>query len=281
MDGRLRLRFERAHGAAGTTVRVEEQRPPLQVVRAFALDDGGALVHLHNLSGGVLGGDRLGLEIDVGPQAEAQVTSTGATRLYRSRREAPAATQVNQIRIGENALLEYLPDPLIPFAGSRYRQQTRIEMAAGAGLVWWETVAPGREACGERFAYELLELRLDIMAESRPVAAERLRLEPERRPLTSVARLGPYRYWASLYICLIDIEERRWLALERKMADVAGELTRPGEVVWGASALAAHGVAVRGVSVSAREVAAGLPAFWRAAKLHLWGREAVPPRKVQ
>jgi len=83
--GQLRLIFERARASKQTVLTVCEQHPPLKVVRAFHLEDGGCLVHLHNLSGGVLGGDCLELKVEVGPEAIVQLTSTGATRLYRSR----------------------------------------------------------------------------------------------------------------------------------------------------------------------------------------------------
>ena len=280
MDGRLKLHFERDPEAGQTVVRVREQRPPLQVVRAFPLDNGGALVHLHNLSGGVLGGDGLRVTMEVGPEAGAQVTSTGATRIYRSRSSAPTAVQRTEIRLRENAWIEYLPDRLIPFSGSRYRQETRIEMAPGAGLFWWETVAPGREARGELFDYELLQIESDVAAEGRVVALERIRLEPCLHPLASPARLGPYRYWSTFYICRVGVAAARWAALEKQLGELAEELTRPSEVSWGVSALVAHGLSVRGLGVSGREITAGLMTFWRAAKRELYGQEAVPPRKI-
>ncbi|MBI3696071.1 MAG: urease accessory protein UreD [Acidobacteria bacterium] len=280
VEGRLRLRFERHPAAGQTVVTVGEQHPPLQVIRGFPLDNGGALVHLHNLSGGVLGGDGLRVTMEVGPEAGAQVTSTGATRIYRSRSGAPAAVQVTEIRLGENAWMEYLPDPVIPFAGSRYRQETRIEMGPGAGLFWWETVAPGREARRELFDYELLQIESEVAAEGQPVALERIRLEPGARPLSSPARLGPYRYWATFYICRVGVEAARWAALEKQLEELAGELTRPSEVSWGVSALVADGLMVRGLSVKGREITSGLMVFWRTAKRELYGQEAIAPRKV-
>ena len=57
--GSLRLAFHYDEALQQTRMKVCEQQPPLKVVRAFALPEGGALVHLHNLSGGVLGGDEL------------------------------------------------------------------------------------------------------------------------------------------------------------------------------------------------------------------------------
>src|SRR5207244_7371148 len=135
--------------------------------------------------------------IEVGPEASAQLTTTSATRLYRPQPTIPDAVQTNEISVRENALLEYLPDALIPFAGARYRQNTKIHLDAGAGLFWWEIVAPGREASGERFAYERIELNLAIRAVGKIVALERNRLEPQVRLLHSPARLGTYRHFAS------------------------------------------------------------------------------------
>jgi urease accessory protein UreH len=137
------LRFEKGQ------MRVERQDPPWKVVRAFLQEGGTVLVHLHNVSGGVLAGDQLALGIEISAGASAQITTTGATRLYRHRAGSPDSRQCTDIAIGEGALLEYLPDPIIPYAGSRHRQRTVIRLAAGAALFWWEVLTPGRQAGGE------------------------------------------------------------------------------------------------------------------------------------
>ena len=278
--GQLFLRFE-TRGAHSQTILAEsEQRLPLRIVRAFQLDDGGALVHLHNLSGGVLGGDLLDLTVEVGSQATAQITSTGATRIYRTRKSAEPAHQRLQINIEEDGLLEYLPDQLIPFAGSRYRQETRIELGANAGLFWWETVAPGREAHDEIFVYDLLQFKTWISALGQPIAIEHMRIEPRRRSIFSLARLGKYAYFSTFYICRVGIEAGRWLELEKLLGELAEELSQPSKTVWGVSSLRAHGIVVRALSISGREISKGLPGFWRVAKRFLYDREAVLPRKV-
>lgn len=256
------------------------QQAPLQVVRAFPQDDGSALVHLHNLSGGVLSGDDLYTAAELGPAARVCLTSTGATRLYRARPGRPAARQLFEISVGPGALLEYLPDPLIPYAGSRYRQETRIELADSAGLIWWDTLAPGREAGGEIFAYESLELRLEILAAGWPVAKERARIEPRRYTAAANCRLGAFRYWSTMYICRVGLDPRRWLGLEARLTGLAGELSLEGESCWAVSALVESGIAVRGLTRKGRDAAAALTAFWKVAKQDLYGREAVLPRKL-
>ena len=114
---------------------------------------------------------------------------------------------------------------MIPFAGARYRQETTIELADGAGLFWWETVAPGRTARGELFAYDSLQFRLDLTAQGLPLAQERVALDPMRRSLQSAARLGPYLYFANFYVCRVGLAGRRWTELvdvSIYVIDVAG-----------------------------------------------------------
>lgn len=278
--GLLRLRFGRADDTSRTALIECDQRPPLQVVRAFPSSRAAALAHLHNLSGGVLGGDLLELSVEVGDGASAQVTSTGATRLYRCRHGASAAVQRQCFRVGRGALLEYLPDELIPFAGARYRQETVIELADGAGLFWWETVAPGRAARGELFMYDSLLFKLDLTARGLPLARERVALNPARRPLQSTARLGPYLYFATFYVCRVGLPEPRWLELEEELAGLARSLSSTGSTLWGVSTLPAHGLVVKALSIKGRDIAHGLLDFWRASKSALYGEAAVPPRKV-
>ena len=280
VSGCLRLNFAYDQERQLTSLTGCEQQPPLQVIRTFPLAHGGTLLHLHNLSGGVLGGDQLAIDIDVGPAARVQLTTTGATRLYRSRPGTPPAQQRCTVRIQAGGLLEYLPDQLIPFAGSRHHQHTRIEMEHDAGLFWWETLAPGRLARGEIFAYDQLQLDLDLLADGQPIACERFKLEPQRAPLSSPVRLGDYLYYTSFSICRVGLPASCWTDLEQALTELALQLTQPGAIAWGVSTLVAHGVVVRAVSRQGYDIAPGLLAFWQTAKRILYGEHAIPPRKM-
>lgn len=274
----LTLAFERLAGQ--TVLMASQQEPPLRVVRAFPLEDGAALVHLHNLSGGLLGGDCIELEMRLGAGASAQVTTTGATRLYRPRAGAPVTVQTNTIRVAEGALLEYVPDPIIPFAHVSFCQRTTIELSPGAGLFWWEILAPGRAAHGELFAYDSVELTMDVIALKRPILTDHTRLQPKKYALESLARLGHYRYWATFYLCRVGLEPGFWPDAEQRLRDIVRELNSPGKTLWSISTLVAHGLVVRCVAREGHSILAGLREMWRAAKLLVYNREPIPPRKV-
>jgi urease accessory protein len=187
---------------------------------------------------------------------------------------------VNHVRVAAGALLEYLPDPLIPFAGARYHQQTHIELAMNAGLFWWEVIAPGRIARGECFDYDMLKLDLDIFALSQPIAIERILLEPGTQSLTSHVRMGAYHYVGSFYICRPGMESVFWSHLENELSTLAKTLSCPGEILWGISSLPTHGLLVRVLGCRGEAITHGLHTFWRAARRALYGREALRPRKI-
>jgi len=280
VDAALSLSFSLEPFANRTTLAGSHQEPPLKVVRAFTNEDGSAFVHLHNVSGGVLGGDRLATSVDVGASASVQLTTTGATRVYRPRASVEPAYQRNDFYVSENGMLEYVPDPIIPFSGARYLQRTTIHLADGAGLFWWEILAPGREARGEVFQYESVEMKTDIFAVGRPIASERVRLEPLARNISQLARLGPYRYSATFYICRVGLGGKAWVAAESRLRQLVEDLTIPGELLIGVSTLIEYGIVIRFLAHRGRAVARVLYFLWNAAKTLLCGRIAIPPRKL-
>ena len=270
----MKLRFGRER------FQVDQQDPPWKVVRAFALPEGGKLVHVHNVSGGILAGDRLSLDIDVEEGARAQVTTTGATRVYRHRPGASESAQRITISIKDGAMLEYLPDPVIPYAASRHRQCTEISLGSGATLLWWEVLAPGRLAAGERFAFERLQIQTRVHAAQRPIFLEDYTLEPRRQDLRSAVRMLGYSHMASLCAAREGRPPEFWRRLVQRLNEIAASRTSPGRAVWGSSMLASDGLLVRGLTTSGSLIYETLVEFWREARVAIVGADCPLPRKI-
>jgi urease accessory protein len=262
-----------------TALHVLRQDPPWRALRAFHNPSGEALIHLHNVSGGILGGDELHLEANLQPRAQAQITSVSATRIYRSRADLPAASQFTRFHVGKDALLEYLPETVIPFANSRFEQTSEIHLDQGAGLICWETLSAGRIASGERWVFHHVSVNTAIYAAARPIAIERYSLHPRLTDLCSPARFGNYLYSTTMYVCRTGHPAADWLTLENELNSLGTSLSS-SESSWGASALISDGVVVRGMAKNAHRIAAGLQAMWHKAKQDVWGRQALPPRKI-
>jgi urease accessory protein len=280
MHASLRLAFARDEVSGSTKLSFSHQDPPLRVIRAFHTQENGALVHLHNVSGGLFGGDNLSLEVQVGRSAEVQLTTTGATRIYRCGPGSARTRQHCEFTVLEGALLEYVPDPIIPYAEANFCQRTVIRLSPGAGLFWWEILAPGREAKDEIFAFQRVEMRSDITAGDELICTERMNLEQDKKPVGSSGRMGPYRYYATFNICKVGVSAERWLELEQHLRKVVQNLSRVGDTLWGISTLKAHGLAVRCLAQQGCDVLSGVFSLWDAAKFALYGRHAIRPRKV-
>ncbi len=264
-----------------TQFRTQRLDPPWKVVRGFQREGAECLYHLNNVSGGIFGGDSLTLEVDVLPGAEAQITTTGSTRLYRPRVDASEAELRSTFHIGEDALLEYLPDSLIPFENSRALQQTSFHLERGATLFAWDVLAPGRKASGETFRYERLKLITEVFVDGTPILHDRLLLEPRRWSVHSPGRLGRgTEYLVTFLAVQAGANALALRTLESELADVLASHSRVGGSLWGATTLPAHGLMVRGIVASPLEIPAVLQAVWSQCKQSLMGREAVPPRKI-
>ncbi|MBV9155927.1 MAG: urease accessory protein UreD [Acidobacteriaceae bacterium] len=262
-----------------TRMTVRKQEPPWRVIRAFDNAESQAVLHLHNVSGGILSGDSLYLSIEAGPGTCVQITSVGATKIHRARCNSSPSKVCTSIRVGDGAMLEYLPDATIPFGGSRFHQCAVVTLGSNAGLVWWEILSAGRVAKGEEFEFEVFSSDCVIRSENRPLALERYSLRPRTHNLCSVSRWSRFRYTATLYVCRTGVGQKEWIGLERHLNDLAfsmsSEMAR-----WGVSALIADGLVIRGLALEAHHIFMGLYEFWAHAKQDVWGKPAIPPRKI-
>jgi urease accessory protein len=166
------------------------------------------------------------------------LTTQSATKLYRMEGDGEARQEV-RIDVAAGAYVENLPDALIPQAGTRYRQRTRIELAHDAVCLTAETLAPGRRAHGERFAYDLLELETRVRRDGCELCAETLRLEPARARPDRAGALGAGDYLVTL-LALAPEHDATALAaaIDAALAAQPGITGAAGELPHGTGALA-------------------------------------------
>ncbi len=127
--------------------------------------------------GGLVAGDRIALELRVDDGAALCLGTQSTTKVFRS----TGAEAVQELRgdVAAGGLLAILPEPLSPFAGSRYRQRTTLRVATGGSLAWLDTVSAGRIACNEHWRLEAYDARTDLMIGGRLVLRDTLRLGPD------------------------------------------------------------------------------------------------------
>ncbi len=123
-----------------------------------------------NTSGGMTGGDRLDLALDLGPGTRVTATTQTAERAYRS--DAGVAEVAVTHRLADGAHLDWLPQETILFDRSALRRQTVIALEGSASCLMLETIVLGRAAMGETLAQVELHDRRQVMRDGRPVLVE-------------------------------------------------------------------------------------------------------------
>ena len=146
---------------AGRSVARHLHNGPLRILQSL-YPEGDGICHnvLVHPPGGLVGGDTLRVEIDVGPQAHGLVTTPGATRFYRS--DGEAALQHVSARLAAGARLEWLPLETICYDACLAENRLSMSLAPGAELLGWDVTAFGLPASGKPFAQGTFRQHIEV-----------------------------------------------------------------------------------------------------------------------
>lgn len=169
-------------------------RAPLHLSKPF-YDAGALVVNVVNQTAGLFAGDEIVCRAEVKTGARLLLTSPSATRVHRMPSGEARSEQFLSVEPG--GWLEVFPELFIPQGGSRHSQRTRIELAGDAELIFFESLAPGRTASGEAFAFQSLDWRTDVRLDGRAILRERYRLCPHDHSLAALRARFPASYYAS------------------------------------------------------------------------------------
>ena len=216
------LRLGLQHRSGRTILADLERRAPYMVQRALYCDEAMpdlAYVFLITTTGCLLQGDRLALDITLGPRAQAHLTSQSATKIHAM--DANYAAQSQTITLADSAYLEFLPDPVIPHRHSRYLSDTQICVAPSAALLLSEIIQPGRKHHhpDERFGATVLSISTSaVRPNGRALFAEKLVIEPHRHAMQQTGVMDSFDVFANVILCAPKDKAER--IRERVGADV-------------------------------------------------------------
>ena len=265
----LHLGFARA--GERTVLRENRHRGPLRVQKAL-YPEGEAVcqaIVLHPPSG-IAGGDCLQINIAVDAGAQAQITTPGAGKWYRS--GGTEASQQIALSVGAGATLEWLPQESIVFDGARARMATRVDLATDSRFIGWDMLCLGRAASGERFTQGRFDLFCRVDRSNTPLWLERGGFAGSDPMLASPAGWAGHTVSGSLLCSFPELPQRapELLPALRALAPADGAL---------------HGISVLPGLLIARylgdQAEAGrqwFTALWQILRPACCGRPAVIPR---
>ena len=265
-DGYLYLDYCFREGR--TLVKRARFQNPLQVMPPMELEGGRcAYTYILNPCGGLVGGDRLKIEIKLERGAHALCSSPSATRVYRSL-GAPSLQEI-KVDIGPQAILEWFPETVIPFAGSHFEQKLHFKLENEATLILWDAFSSGRVARGERWAFSSFSNEIKIWSKNGEHVRDRLNLNPNEMKPYSNFLMEDWDYFATMYILSQSLAPNNGDDLMGQTSDLLDSLSP--NVFGGCSSLAGPGLAIRLVSKTGTDLSKALRGLWGLVRRSLLG----------
>jgi urease accessory protein len=126
-------------------------------------------------SGGLVGGDRLAIDIKTQAGARVAISPTSAEKVYRS---TGGASEIDvALRAESGSWLEWLPQETILFNESRMKRVTRVEADGEARVFAGEMLVFGRIGRGERLTRGLVRECWEVWRDGRLSWADNLHLD--------------------------------------------------------------------------------------------------------
>jgi urease accessory protein len=192
--GTARLELRR-RAAGKTVVATAFAASPLRLLTP-ANHGAAAWIFLASLGGGLVDGDRIAVDVDVGEGAWALLGTQASTKVYRSPEGGAGSSQRLSARVEAGAVLAVVPDPVVCFADARYEQVIDVALDPTASLCLLEAYSSGRSARGERWAFAGYASRTTVTRGGARSIVDATRLDPRHGVIAD--RMGRFDVVLSL-----------------------------------------------------------------------------------
>ncbi len=174
----LTLRFRES----GRKTKLESMRfqGPLRVQRLFHPEEnrqegGAAPAHCYILHppGGLVSGDDLSVDMEIGTGAHVLATTPSSGKVYRTDPQGVPQRQETRLVVKDGAM-EWLPQETIVFSGAKARLSLEVSLWGASRFIGWETLVLGRSAGNRPFVAGDIRQQSRFTRDGVPALSERL-----------------------------------------------------------------------------------------------------------
>jgi len=197
------LTLELKKNSEGKTI-VSEQfsYPPLFTQRALYYEielPSMAFLQIMSSSGGIVQGDRYQIDISLKNNAIVNLTTQGATRIYKM--NTNFAAQSVDVSVDKGCYFEFIPDQLILYKNSRYFQQMNLQVHDNATMLYSEIIVPGRISMNEIFDFDTCFLKTIAMNQEKKLRfVDTTVMEPKKQKMIKSGLFGNKSIVGTVYI---------------------------------------------------------------------------------
>ncbi|KAF8525187.1 UreD-domain-containing protein [Hysterangium stoloniferum] len=219
-----------------------------------------SVAYVLSYGGGLVPGDKIDLEADVGDGAALMLLTQGSTKIFRTRTEynyrlansgtlpqdpSPASSTIQQIdvTIRDNSILLLLVDPVTCFRDAAYTQYQAFHLAPTASLVALDWLTSGRMSRGEEWDFARYHSVNEVWRDGRRLARDAVLLEASSAPpfplppRTLRDTLRPYACYATVFL-FGPLVKGIAAGIQKEQAAISQmQVSEPPPFIWSFSAV--------------------------------------------
>jgi urease accessory protein len=149
-----------------------------------------------NPTGGIVQGDRYFYKFHLNEDAEAFITDTMATKIYKM--DLNYASKQVDVYLSKNSRLEFFPRESIAFVDSRWYQHVTFHVDEGSKFLYSEIFCPGRIARGEFWDFDIYASKVIIEQNNKLLLLDSSMFTRQDKDVLDVI-FGPNKYLLKAY----------------------------------------------------------------------------------
>nr|GEU30879.1 urease accessory protein D [Tanacetum cinerariifolium] len=209
-------------GSQSSVTRCFSQYPLKFIIptKAGRSDIDAVWIYTLTYGGGIVSGDCISFDLIIQDACTAVLTTQASTKVYKSV-AIKCSQQIMEARIGSDALLVVIPDPVTCFSTARYSQKQVFRIVSGSSLLVVDWITSGRHQSGEKWDFSLYKSTNHIYLDDKPLFLDTVLLENGN--VTSIAeRMHDYQVIAMVILLgpkLQDIQDQVQEDVKKMMSE--------------------------------------------------------------
>lgn len=176
---RAQLDLEISHRGNKSVVSHSRQQGPLTIQSPFYPENAVCHLYLLHPPAGIVGGDKLQLNITAKDKGTALITTPGATKFYRS--NGLLAAQHQEFTVCDDSFLEWLPQETIYFPNAYAGLNTKVYLEGSGQYIGWEIHCLGLPANKKDFADGRAQIGFSLFRDKVPLLIESIKISAEKK----------------------------------------------------------------------------------------------------
>lgn len=155
--------------------------------------------YLIQLGGGYIEGEYYENYLKMKDDSRAVITTQASNKVYKSENGIPSK-QYSRIKVGENAVMEYINDSVILYKDAVYEQKTDIFLKESSTFIYTDGITAGWSPDGKNFQYTSTRMKTKIFIDNELVYFDNLKLVPSQYDVQDFGILEGYKNFGTMIV---------------------------------------------------------------------------------